>query len=257
MRGRDFSPLDKILCEDALTFLELKGEDSILVHNKLSEMYFESVWKVEGVRKKFRFFYEQFTNGSDSVSEELYYQMIFDLISFYNVGNANQLYKMAKAEWIISSVFSIEKRRNNNRNLSAFLYIQYFYDQIKNSDELRHLLFANGFIFACYPFREEEFLDICKKYSQEKGDFWSFIDYAIKVTSNFYKGIIVEKETYKKMMVQEAEYFLNMPKEKRSMYMQYIEKLGYIINECENCANRQKNYGLVDTELDELFENVI
>ena len=37
MRGRDFSPLDKILCEDALTFLELKGEDLILVHNGTSE----------------------------------------------------------------------------------------------------------------------------------------------------------------------------------------------------------------------------
>ncbi|HAU86069.1 MAG TPA: hypothetical protein DCW90_11405 [Lachnospiraceae bacterium] len=257
MRGRDFSPLNEILSKDALTCLEMKGEDSILVHNKLSEMYFESVWNVKEVRKKFQYFYEQLIPGNDSVSKELYNQMIFDLITFYNIGNGNQLYKTATAEWIVFSVFSIEKRRTNNRNLSAFLYIQYFYNLIDNSEELRHLLFANCFIFGCFPFRKEELEEFCKKCCQDKEEFWSFIDYAIKVTSDFYQGTIQDKEILKELMIQEAQYFLSMPKEKYSIYMQYIEKLSHIVYECEYSAYRQKNYGLVDTELDELFENVI
>lgn len=44
MQGRDFSTLQSILTKESLSFLENKGEKSFIEHDRLSKMYFESIW---------------------------------------------------------------------------------------------------------------------------------------------------------------------------------------------------------------------
>lgn len=260
MQGRDFTEANDILFEKALECIESKGEDSIITYDSLFKMYFESIWSVKWVRNRFSLFAEQLNCTKDKQSEALFYQMLFDMITFYNVGNANQLYRIATDEWLVSNVFSVENRMSNNSNLSAFLYTQFFaamLEELEEKSELTHVMFLNVFLFMAYPEREVNFLNFVRSFTEKEDELGRFYEYALKVSKDFYRGKYMEKNEFIKIMEQEAYYFLSLSESRQEIYLEYIRQVKYIISECAICADRQKNYGLVETDFDCMLECAI
>lgn len=253
MLGRDFTKADHFIQEKALELVESEGEDLIVTYDNLFKMYFESIWSVNSIRKRFSTFGERFNCMQDEIQKDLYYQMLFDLISFYNIGNANQLYRSISDEWIVSNIFSLEARRSNNGSLSAFYYIQFFFHALQShehSEELWHLMFLNTFQFVPYPFQKSDVILWISKFNDSDNQLKTFYDYAIKVSKDFYKGTYMGRDEFVELMRQESDYFHRLSDEKKDEYLEYMKEVKDIMSECELCVQKQLKYGTVEMEFD-------
>lgn len=260
MIGRDFTSTEEFLCDDAWQFLQTRGEDSFVVHNSLSKMYFESIWNVDEIQKMIQSYAKTFQVDDGAEQESYFYQMLFDLVSFYNMGNANQLYNVSIGQWEESDIFENNLQRTNNMNISAFLYVEYFYSllsECQDSFRLRHLMFVNSFVFGKGQMEETDFLNKLDCLIDNEDLYWSFYNYAKIITADFYFGTTVEKSVFREFVQEEVLYFRTISKDELKKYMQYIKQTKCVIEECETCADRQNNYGLVETEFKGLMQAVL
>lgn len=259
MRGKDFTEFKFFLSDEATNYLETKGADSFIVHNCLSKMYFESIWNLNGIKQRLAF-----DGGQLGVTKEdclnLYYQMLFDIVSFYDIGNANKFYSMLHGKWFFAELFS-NNHTYNNQFLSATMYVYYFLDFIKNLDdigsEVRHILFMNAVMLVECDIEKDKFLKFLNTLIDNKDKIEEFYWYSIEVSKAFFTGTIVSAEKFVSYIVGEAQYCLARNHEQFAVYQRYMKHTGIIIRECELCANRQNNYGLTEMEFEDVLEAVI
>lgn len=187
-----------------------------------------------------------------------YHQIMFDIISFYNLGNANQLYRTMTGEWKVFPLFQ-KNRRRNNQFLSAVWYIGSFLELANameaDSVKLGHLLFLNALIITGDFVNCNELIGMTQKISDSIGELEGFCEYAVIMGNGFISRI--SNLGVVNFIRKEIDYLLALPKTVRQNYFLYTKHIGMLIKECENCADRQKNYGITECEFDEVLEMVI
>lgn len=262
VQGRDFTTMDVFLTKEAAECLDTRGAASFKVHDLLSKMYFEDIWNSAVIREKLNVFANALFVCKNEKEQDYFYQMLFDIISFYNMGNANQLFQSSQGTWRTWDKLSGEKCRNN-QFLSAIYYLNYFFEFLSNMQleddelyqELRHVLFLNLTLFLKHFTTQEEFEQSIRQISNQIDVIATFYDYTEEIEQSFINSVLMSKNEFIYFLKEEANCILELTEEERALYYRYVKLVSTIIEYCELYASRQSIYGIIETDIQDILQN--
>ncbi len=134
-------------------------KETLQQHTKLCENYFVDICKARDLEKVFNRLTESFHISDTAVSRDLYFDMLFHVITFHDIGKINPEFQAGKMENKLPGTFRIVGLKGARHSLlSAVLYLNHFMGRIDQLDSvgidrtqkdiLRGFCLINGFVIA-------------------------------------------------------------------------------------------------------------
>lgn len=143
--------------------------ESLKAHTKLCQKYFLRLMEEKGTGEIFSKYEHEYLKGTCADARELFRWMLFDVITFHDIGKINPGYQRDRlGNFGVEEDDVFKSVGNKHSGVSAILYINYYYRKImrlKNKDDrniMKEYLLCNSYVIA----RHHSKLVSLKKYMQ-------------------------------------------------------------------------------------------
>lgn len=158
MREPWFLPLEEVIIFPGTIFAhthEDKPKETLQEHTGLCETYFKKIYKARELGKSLERMAAVFDLEKSAVGLALFYEMIYNIITFHDIGKLNPEYQKEVMKNKLPENFIIPGLKGSRHSLlSAVIYLNHFMNRIKESETdreqqiLRGLCLMNGFVIA-------------------------------------------------------------------------------------------------------------
>ena len=156
-------------------YAHLNGDEkeTLKEHTDRTVKYFKKLYEAKGIEKALTNFEKYYFQGLTLEGKNLFRKLLVNIFSFHDLGKINHLFQIKKMGNMIDGKGDFGRIDSKHSIVSAVLYIDYFFDEVKKlSDKeekkkIRPFLYLNAYIISKHHAGLDDFLLFTDKFEED------------------------------------------------------------------------------------------